>query len=176
MAVFFADGRAVSRRLGWAGAFFPFPLAGATSGARCATLGSIRWTASQMPVTAAFRFVNFLIGFKSLKGATPAKLFQTSTRRLAGQEPASLFSSWAEPKYSAVLILAAVASSCEAKTAMLLAESIVKVLMPDIHHSVQSKRQAKCLIRKEAARHSASKRILPAYKSDAARTAKVSTD
>src|SRR5277367_6315214 len=103
-----------------------------------------------MHVTAALRSLNFLRGFRSLYGATPAKLFQISTRRLACQEPASLFSSRAEPKYSAV-ILAAVASSCEAKTAMLFAESIVKVLMPDIHHSAPNKKQAECLTWRGAA-------------------------
>src|SRR5580658_4341064 len=100
--------------------------------------------ASQIRATAAFRSVNFFTGFRLPKGTTPAKLFHTSIRRVAGQEPASLFNSREEPKYSAELILAAVASSCEAKTAMLFAESIVKVLMPDIHHSAPNKRQAKC--------------------------------
>jgi hypothetical protein len=35
---------------------------------------------------AAFRQANFFTGFRSSNGATPAKLFQVSTRRDAGQK------------------------------------------------------------------------------------------
>jgi hypothetical protein len=69
-------------------AFLPGLLAfGAASfemGAPCcaalAALGaSSRWTAFQIRVTAVLRSVNFLTGFRSSKGVTPAKLFQSWT-------------------------------------------------------------------------------------------------
>jgi hypothetical protein len=82
-----------------------------------------------MRVTAALRFVNRFTGLRLVNGAIPAKLFQISTGRFAGQEVASLASSWAEPKDSVLLILAARASSSEAKTGMLLVASIVKVFI-----------------------------------------------
>jgi len=50
-------------------------------------------TAFQIRATATLRLVNFLTGFSALNGATPAKLFQTSTGRLAGQEAISFASS-----------------------------------------------------------------------------------
>jgi len=82
-----------------------------------------------MRSTATLRFVNLFTGVRSVNGATPAKLFQISTERFAGPEAISLASSWAEPKYSALLILAARASSGEAKAVMLLFASIVKVFI-----------------------------------------------
>src|SRR5256885_4498460 len=51
---------------------------------------------------AALRLGNFFTGLSPVNGATPAKLFQISTGRRAGQEAASLASSWAEAKYSAL--------------------------------------------------------------------------
>ena len=91
------------------GGFFTFPLAGATSGAGCASSGDRRTTACQIRATAAFRSVNFFTGFRSSKGATPAKLFPASTRRDAGHSAVSLASSlelendcdWSEPAGSA---------------------------------------------------------------------------
>ena len=94
-----------------------------------ATLADKARTAFQISATAALRLGNFFTGLRLVKGAAPAKLFQISTGRRAGQEAASLASSWAEPKYSALLILAARASSSEAKAVMLLGASIVKVFI-----------------------------------------------
>jgi hypothetical protein len=50
-------------------------------------------------------------------------------RAVASQEAASLASPWAEPKYSAVLIFAARASSSEAKAMMFWFPSMVKVFI-----------------------------------------------
>ena len=97
--------------------------------ARFPTFASRAWTASQIRPTATLRLVNFFTGLSSVNGATPAKLFQISTGRLAGQEAASLASSWEEPKVSVLLILAARASSGETKAVMLLFASIVKVFI-----------------------------------------------
>ena len=47
-----------------------------------------------MRATAALRLVNFFTGFRSSNGATPAKLFQVSTRRDAGHSAVSLASSF----------------------------------------------------------------------------------
>jgi hypothetical protein len=85
--------RAVSRCLLLSGDFFDYALVGATSHADCAPSGERRATADQMRATAALRLVNFFTGFKSSKGVTPAKLFQTSTNRAAGQSAASIASS-----------------------------------------------------------------------------------
>ena len=82
--------------LGLAGAFFALSLADTKSLACGATLGNGRWTAAQIRATAAFRSVNFFTGFSSVNGATPAKLFQTSTSRDAGHSAASLASSFSE--------------------------------------------------------------------------------
>ena len=69
----------------------------AVPGASCApscAAGANFWTACQMRVTAVLRSVNFLTGFRSSKGATPAKLFQISARRAVGQSFASFASSF----------------------------------------------------------------------------------
>src|SRR3984957_18543526 len=76
------------------GDFFAFPLAGATDSAVCAASGDRRETACQIRATAALRLVNFFTGFSSSNGATPAKLFQVSTRRDAGHSAVSLASSF----------------------------------------------------------------------------------
>ena len=70
--------------------FFAFTLAGVTSAASWER----RATACQIRATAALRLVNFLTAFKSSNGATPAKLFQVSTRRDAGHSALSLASSF----------------------------------------------------------------------------------
>jgi hypothetical protein len=67
--------------------------------------------------------VNFLTGFKWSKGATPAKLFQVSTRRDIGQPAVSLASSCEvenDCRFSA-------AAGNPATAVMLLSESIVNV-------------------------------------------------
>ena len=81
-----------------------------------------RSTAFQMRATADFRSVNLLTGFRSLKGATPAKLFHVSTRRVIGQSAVSLASSFMLEK-DCVLSALAGRPAC---AAMLLSESIVK--------------------------------------------------
>jgi hypothetical protein len=68
-----------------AGDFFVFPVAGAAGAACGATSADRRCTTAQIRTTANFRLVNFFTGFRSSNGATPAKLFQVSTRREAGQ-------------------------------------------------------------------------------------------
>jgi hypothetical protein len=55
--------------------------AGATSRAGSAPSEDRRCTAAQIRATAALRLANFFTGFNSVKGATPAKLFHTSTSR-----------------------------------------------------------------------------------------------
>src|SRR5579862_2998849 len=129
LAASLAAARAVWRRLPFCASLVRFPLAGATWAAGFPTFANKAWTAFQMRVAAVLRLVNFFTGLRLVKGATPAKLFQTSTGRLAGQEATSLASSCAEPKVSALLILAARASSSEAKAVMLLLASIVKVFI-----------------------------------------------
>ena len=69
-------------------------LADATAFADCATCGIMRSTAVQIRVAAVFRSVNFLTGFRSAKGATPAKLFRVSTSREIGHAAVSLASSF----------------------------------------------------------------------------------
>jgi hypothetical protein len=59
-----------------------------------ATSGDRRSTALKILETAAFLSVNFFTGFSSSKGATPAKLFQVSTRRDIGHSAVSLASSF----------------------------------------------------------------------------------
>src|SRR5579863_1655569 len=68
LAVRFAPGRAVSRRLALVGDFFALPLVGATGSAGCATSGDRRSIAFQIRATAPLRLVNFLTGFSSSKG------------------------------------------------------------------------------------------------------------
>lgn len=50
--------------------------------------------AAQIRATAIFRFVNFLIGFSSWKGATPANEFQASISRETGQSAINFASSF----------------------------------------------------------------------------------
>jgi hypothetical protein len=114
----------VSRCFLFAGDFFKFPLTGAASAAGGATSGERRATADQMRATAAGRLVNFFTGFKSSKGVTPAKLFQTSTSLAAGQSAASFASSFSE---SNVFKLSALAGA-PACAAMLLSVSMVNML------------------------------------------------
>src|ERR1035437_1539843 len=127
----FAAAGSVWRRLLFAASLFRLPSAGATWAAGFATFAGRTWTASQMRATAVLRSVNFFTGLSAVNGATPAKLFQISTVRLRGQDATSLASSWGEPKYSALWILAARASSNEATAVMLLFVSIVKVFICD---------------------------------------------
>jgi hypothetical protein len=61
---------------------------------RLRNVANRRSTAFQIRATAAFLFVNFLTGFRSVKGATPAKLFQVSTSREIGQSVVSFASSF----------------------------------------------------------------------------------
>jgi hypothetical protein len=79
-------------------------------GACGATLGLIsgnrRLTACEIRATAALRLVNFLTGFKSSNGTTPAKPFQSSTSLAAGQEAVSLASSLGVENTLAGLLLA----------------------------------------------------------------------
>src|SRR5262249_46337986 len=110
-------------RGGLAGDFFDLPFAGATSANTCAPSGDRRWTAAQIRPIAAVRLVNFLTGFNSVKGATPAKLFQTSTRREPGHSAASFASSLALANAWALSMLVGTA----AWAAMLFSESIVNV-------------------------------------------------
>src|ERR1017187_9831590 len=63
-----------------------FSLASASRMLVRSTSSPSTWIAAQMRVVAALRSVNFLTGLRSLKGGTPAKLFQTSTRRLIRSE------------------------------------------------------------------------------------------
>src|ERR1700679_391069 len=122
-AVFFATGRAVVVRLAFGGDFFAFPFAGATGFAGCATSANRRSTAFQIRATAAFLFVNFLTGFKSVKGATPAKLFQVSTKREIGQSAVSFARSfWLVNDCDS-----SAPAGSPACAVMLLLESIVKV-------------------------------------------------
>jgi hypothetical protein len=66
------------------------------AGVACgATSADRRSTAFQILATAAFRLVNFFTGFRSSKGATPAKLFQVSTSRDSGHFAVSFASSCA---------------------------------------------------------------------------------
>jgi len=67
-------------------AFFDLFGFGATSGACGAAGASSRWIAFQIRVTAVLRSVNFLMGFRSTKGATPAKLFQIWTSYFLAQK------------------------------------------------------------------------------------------
>ena len=81
--------------------------------------------------------MNFLIGFKSSKGATPAKLFQVSTRRDTGHSAVSLASSFAvENDWDS----SAPAASAVWAT-MLFSESIVNVDTVSYTHLDVYKRQ-----------------------------------
>ncbi len=106
-----------------------FPFVGATWVACFPTFASGTWITDQIRSTATFRFVNFFTGLRLVNGATLAKPSQISTGRFRGQEATSLANSWEEPKYSALWILAARASSSEAKAVTLLFGSIVKVFI-----------------------------------------------
>jgi hypothetical protein len=73
-------------------------LASARGGISSAMVGATafpsRWIVVQMRATALSRFSNFLTGLQSVNGATPARLFQSSTRRLAGHSAAVWLSSF----------------------------------------------------------------------------------
>src|SRR5205814_6530687 len=75
--------------------------------------------------TAPFRSVNFFSGFRSSHGATPAKLFQVSTKRDAGHSVLSLASSFAVENDCDLSVLAGDPVSA----VMLFSESIVNVAM-----------------------------------------------
>src|ERR1017187_1714864 len=83
------------------------------------------WIAAQMRAVALVRFSNFFTGFSSPKGGAPAKLFQTSTRRLIGHSAVALLSS--------LWLANTTRLSCAAGTAawavMLLSVSIVNVVI-----------------------------------------------
>jgi uncharacterized RDD family membrane protein YckC len=116
---------ALAPRGALAGDFFDLASVGATVAACGAPFGDKRWIACQIRLTAALRLVNFLTGFRSSNGATPAKLFQASTSRDAGHSAVSLASSFA------------LENDCDslapfwspASAVMLLSESIVNVDM-----------------------------------------------
>ncbi|GIW56272.1 MAG: hypothetical protein KatS3mg082_2676 [Nitrospiraceae bacterium] len=61
-------------------------------------VGVRAWTARQIRATAVLRSVNFFTGLRSPKGGTPAKPFQISTSRSAGQLAASFASSFSLEK------------------------------------------------------------------------------
>src|SRR5580658_5971440 len=92
--------------------------------------------------------MNFFTGFRSSKSATPAKLFQVSTRRDIGHSAVSFASSFAvENDWDS----SAPAGSAALAT-MLFSESIVNVDIlaspaaccgRDIHHSAWEKHQVK---------------------------------
>src|SRR5580658_2114755 len=92
--------------------------------------------------------MNFFTGFRSSKSATPAKLFQVSTRRDIGHSAVSFASSFAvENDWDS----SAPAGSAALAT-MLFSESIVNVDIlaspaaccgRDIHHSTREKHQVK---------------------------------
>jgi hypothetical protein len=84
-----------ARREVLAGDFFDWVLSAPTGVADGASSGDRRWMASHIRVIPIWRLVNFLTGFRLSKGATPAKLFQMSTRRDVGHYAVSLASSFA---------------------------------------------------------------------------------
>src|SRR5579885_621650 len=86
---------------------------------------SRRWIAFQRRATAVLRSVNFLTGFRSSKGATPAKLFHTWTSRSAGQLAASFASSFSLAKCSWPSGICPAAG----KAVMLLSASMANSLM-----------------------------------------------
>jgi hypothetical protein len=64
-------------------------------GAACwAVAASSRWMAFQIRATAVLRSVNFLTGFSSSKGTTPAREFQISAKRVMGHLAVRLASSF----------------------------------------------------------------------------------
>jgi hypothetical protein len=82
--------------------------------------------AFQIRLTAVLRSVNFLTGLRLSKGATPAKEFQTSTKRAAGHSAESLASSFSPEKApSMVPTRWFSASSSTANAVMLLSVSMV---------------------------------------------------
>src|ERR1035437_5667366 len=119
----FAPFCAWARPTALVGDFFAFPLVGATSRAGCAASRDRRATACQIRATASFRLVNFFTDFRSSKGATPAKLFQVSTRRDAGHSALSLASSFTLENDCD----SSAPAGSEACAVMLLSESIVNV-------------------------------------------------
>src|SRR5258708_21822593 len=95
-----------------------------TGMAGLASAGDCRlWMPFQIRLIATLREV------KCLTGVGPARLFQSSIKRAAGHETASLpRSSW-ELKYSASSMREALASLTEAKAVMLFSGSMVKVVI-----------------------------------------------
>jgi hypothetical protein len=85
--------------------------------------------AFQIRATAIARVSNFLTGFSSVKGATPAKLFQTSTKRSAGQPAAQPASSSELTKGCAPAAITASAWSRVANAVMLFSVSMVNVVI-----------------------------------------------
>jgi hypothetical protein len=83
-----------ARREALVGDFFDRVRSVATGVGCGATSGDRRSITFQILATAAFRSVNFFTGFRSSKGATPAKLFQVSAKREAGHSAVSLPSSF----------------------------------------------------------------------------------
>ena len=98
---------------------------GATGAASGAGAGVSAWMAFQIRVTAVLRSVNFLTGFRSPKGTTPAKVFQTSGKRVRGQSAESLANSFSVAKRSWP------SGTCSAavKAVMLLSVAMANVVM-----------------------------------------------
>src|SRR5262249_13101872 len=112
---------------------FLVSVAGWVSSAGCGAieLPSL-WIAAQIRATALSRFSNFLTGLQSVKGATPAKLFQTSTSRVTGHSPAALASSFSlRTTMVPAAAFLAVSSACTSVSwpRMLLSVSIVKIIV-----------------------------------------------
>ena len=107
----------------------PLPLRGRDVGRRFRDVRHKAWIAVQIRSTATFRFVNFFTGLSSVNGATPAKLFQISTGRFAGQDADQLGQFLGGAEILGVVNLGGAASSSEAKAVMLLFASIVKVFI-----------------------------------------------
>ena len=63
---------------------------GATGAAGAAGAGVRAWMAFRIRLTAVLQSVNLLTGFRSPKGTTPAKAFQTSAKRVMGHSAEGL--------------------------------------------------------------------------------------
>jgi hypothetical protein len=88
--------------------------------------------AFQIRMAAVLRSVNFLVGFRSPKGGTPAKAFQTSVKRAMGQSAVALVNSFSVANATRL----SCAAGAAAWAVMLLSVSIVNVVMvgrqPDV--------------------------------------------
>ena len=82
-----------------------------------------RWAAFQIRATALLRSVKRLTSFSSAKGGAPAKPFQTSTRRLAGQAAMASLKSASVSKAAPVGPASLVAAPLSGCTARLLSPS-----------------------------------------------------